>query len=177
MSVKDVVGEDRWSSVKETLENCWPDEKSEVSDEMVDELFRLAKHEWGAGDLSALSLDPPRIPAKNGAAPPARFYLAYGKHSRGALSKPHHEFTGELPMVRIQLPDTGDSNTAATVETEGGDCAPADRLFPSIDVLWARYQHDPLLTFGLSQVYMQRVRAVSLRAPAVDMELRIFSIY
>lgn len=146
MSVKDTVGAERWAGVKTSLENCWPDERSEVTDELVDELFRLAKHEWNATDLADLDLDPPAIPAKNGAAPPGRFYLAHGTHTRHVA--PGHAFTGELPMIRFELPAQGTSTTVAKIETEGGDALGVDRLFPSIDTLWAKYKDDPLLTVG-----------------------------
>ncbi|MFK7988573.1 MAG: hypothetical protein AB8I08_21315 [Sandaracinaceae bacterium] len=146
MSVKDIVGATRWAEVKTSLENCWPDERSEVTDELVDELFRLAKHEWKAPDLAALALDPPTIPAKNAAAPPGRFYLAHGTHIRHTA--PDHAFTGELPMIRFDLPQHGTSTTVPTIATEGGDALGVDRLYPSIDTFWARYEHDPLLTFA-----------------------------
>lgn len=146
MSVKDTVGAERWEQVKKSLQKCWPDERSKVSDELVDEFFRAAKHEWKSADLAGLNLDPPKIPAKNGTAPASRFYLAYGTHTR--YGDAAHEFTGELPMIRYDLPQHGTSLTVPKIETEGGDALGVDRLFPSIDTLWAKYGDDPLLTFG-----------------------------
>lgn len=146
MSVKDIVGADRYSKVKQTLEKCWPDEKAEVTDEMVDELFRLAKHEWNSEELAPLDLPKPTASFPKQEGQKARYYLGYGTHAR--VAAPHSLFTGELPLVRITLPSTGTSQSLPAIQTEGGVCLPQDRLFPSIDVFWSTYADDPLLTFG-----------------------------
>lgn len=146
MSVKDKVGAERYAKVKQTLERCWPDEKAEVTDEMVDELFRLAKHEWNSQELAAVDLPKPTETFPKQQGQKATYYLGYGTHAR--VAAPHSLFTGELPLVRITLPSEGTSNTLPDIRTEGGVCLPQDRLFPSIDVFWSTYKDDPLLTFG-----------------------------
>lgn len=146
MSVKDKVGADRYAKVKQTLVNCWPDEKAEVTDEMVDELFRLAKHDWNSEELKAVDLPKPTASFPKQVGQTASYYLGYGTHAR--MAAPHSLFTGELPLVRISLPSEGTSMTLPDIETEGGVCLPQDRLFPSIDVFWATYGDDPLLKFG-----------------------------
>lgn len=145
MTIRDQVGAELWEQIKTTLESCYPDTRSTVSDAMVDELFRVAKHEWKAARLDAVSLPAPQQPTRRSGASSGRQYLAFGTHTR--LVAPGHSFTGELPMVRVTLPESGTSTTTPVIETDGGDCHAADRLFPSVDVLWGRYRHDPLLAF------------------------------
>lgn len=146
MSVEDIVGADRYAKVKQTLEKCWPDEKAKVTDEMVDELFRLAKHEWNSEDLKPVDLPKPTATFPKQQGQKASYYLGYGTHAR--TGAPHSLFTGELPLVRISLPNDGTSQTLPAIETEGGVCLPQDRLFPSIAVFWATYGKDTILKFG-----------------------------
>lgn len=144
MSVKDQVGAERYEGVKATLKRCWPDEKSSISDAMVDELFALAKHEWKAESLEHVDVPIPEkvLPKKSGKQR-VGYYVGYGTHERRAA--PWSAFTGELPLVRISIPNEGTSGELSVLETEAGDVWPEDRLFPSIDVLWARYGDDPKL--------------------------------
>lgn len=137
MSIRDAVGAERYAKVRESLERCWPDEQAVVTDELVDELFRLAKHEWGSDDLKGIDLPKPtdRLAKQEGRK--ARYYLGLATHSR--VAAPHSVFIGELPMVRVSLPAEGTSQTVPAIETEGGVCLTEDRLFPSIEVMWARY--------------------------------------
>lgn len=137
MKIEDAVGRERYAKVRRTLERCWPDQHAVITDELVDELFRLAKHEWGSEELKHIDLPKPtpELPKQQGKA--IGYYLANATHAR--VAAPHSVFLGELPLVRIPLPATGTSQTAPPIETEGGVCLPTDRLFPSIEVMWARY--------------------------------------
>ena len=138
MKIKDAVGAERYAKVRETLESCWPDEKAVVTDELVDELFKLAKHEWGSEDLKGIDLPKPTDLLAKQQGTKTSYYLGNATHSR--VAAPHSLFIGELPLVRVSIPATGTSETAPVIQTEGGECLPEDRLFPSIDVMWARYK-------------------------------------
>jgi hypothetical protein len=137
VSIKEAVGPERYAKVRQTLESCWPDDHAVVTDELVDELFLLAKHEWGSEDLKDVDLPKPtpELPKQQGRA--NAYYLGRATHAR--VAAPHSIFLGDLPLVRVALPPTGTSHTAPPIETEGGVVLPVDRLFPSIEVMWARY--------------------------------------
>ena len=145
MSVRDKVGAERYDNVKATLEKCWPDEKARVTDALVDELFCVAKHQWSASELATVDLPEPTDGVAANAPPASAYYLGMGTHTRHTA--PGHQFTGKLPMVRISLPKTGTTANTPDIQTAGGECLTVDRLFASIEVLWARYRHDPKLTF------------------------------
>ena len=95
MKIKDAVGPERYAKVRETLESCWPDEKAVVTDELVDECFKLAKHEWGSADLKDIDLPKPIEVAKQPGTK-AGYYLGKATHSR--VAAPHSLFIGELPL-------------------------------------------------------------------------------
>jgi hypothetical protein len=143
MSIQDIVGTARYESMRSVLQGHFPD--GTVTDSVVDAAFQVAKYSWQAVELQPLNI-PPLSLAPIGAGAPYRYYLANATHSRTAA--PGSQFTGQLPIVRFPIPDTGTSQTLPTLSSPAGDLLPEDRLFPSVDVLWATYGGDPLLTFG-----------------------------
>ncbi|HJL15165.1 MAG TPA: hypothetical protein RMH99_05890 [Sandaracinaceae bacterium LLY-WYZ-13_1] len=152
MSVEDEVGRVRYAAMRAALKACFPEgAEGPIDDEVVDELFRIAKHEGKAEALRDADLDPPRKRAaakKTVTKPPAEkisFYVAHAKHTRTAA--PWSEFTEELPLVRVALPGKGVAHELPPIETEAGDVLPNDRLFGSIQELWNRYG----ATLGVSQ--------------------------
>jgi len=143
VTIQDVVGTDRYESMRRALQAIFPD--GQVTDAIVDVGFQVAKYEWSAAELQPLNIPPLGVP-KAASGEPYRYYLANATHSR--MAAPGSVFTGQLPVIRFQLPDQGTTQTLPVVSTPAGDLFPEDRLLPSVDVLWATYGGDPLLKFG-----------------------------
>jgi hypothetical protein len=143
MSIKQIVGDDRYEKMRGALKACFPDPATVVSDAAVDTAFQVAKFEWKAADLQALAIPSPAAPAVAAGAGQFEYYVAHATHAR--VAAPYSAFTGHLPLVRFQLPDHGTTQTLPTLHTRGGDILPVDRLNASIDVLWATYKNEPEL--------------------------------
>lgn len=146
MSIRDVVGAERYEKMRRCLQHAFPDHATVVSDQAVDTAFQVAKFEWHATELQGLAIPP--LPAPVAAANAAAFEYYEGRATHMRVAAPGSSFTGHLPLVRFRLPDKGTTQTLPTIHTPAGDLLPVDRLNPSVDVLWATYHTDPLLKFG-----------------------------
>jgi hypothetical protein len=132
--------------MRRALKAAFPDPEAVVTDVAVDVAFQVAKHKWKAPEFTGLAIPPLTEPVASGAASKFSYYEGVATHVRTAA--PGSAFTGHLPLVRFQLPDTGTTQSLPTIHTPAGDLLPVDRLNPSVDVLWATYKDDPLLKFG-----------------------------
>lgn len=149
MSIKQIVGDERYAKMRHALQAAFPDQATTITDEAVDAAFQIAKFDWNAEDLRGLQIPPlpaAAAPAVAGAAAQFEYYEARATHARTAA--PHSVFTGSLPVVRFRLPDHGTTQTLPVLHSPAGDILPADRLSPSVDVLWETYRSDPKLKFG-----------------------------
>jgi hypothetical protein len=149
MTIKQIVGDDRYDKMRRALQAAFPDQATTITDEAVDAAFQIAKFDWDAPDLRALPIPP--LPAAVAPVSPAgathfEYYEARATHARTAA--PGSVFSATLPVVRFRLPDHGTTQTLPVLHSPAGDILPVDRLSPSVDVLWNTYHGDPLLKFG-----------------------------
>ncbi|MEY4575740.1 MAG: hypothetical protein RL701_443 [Pseudomonadota bacterium] len=145
--IKHIVGEQRYESIRRSLQSAFPDAHAVVTDAAVDTAFQLAKHQCHAPSLRDLAIPPLAALSAPPAlvAPQARFqyYEAHATHAR--KTAPGSVFTGDLPLVRFQIPDHGTAQTLQKIDSPAGELLPVDRLYSSVDVLWATYHHDPAI--------------------------------
>jgi hypothetical protein len=133
--------------MRRALRQAFPDQATVVTDQAVDTAFQVAKFDWNAPDLRALPI-PPLRPSVAPAPASAEYQYYEGRATHTRTAPPWSEFTGHLPLIRFRLPNKGTTQDLQPLHTPAGDVLPADRLNPSIDVLWATYKSDPLLKFG-----------------------------
>jgi hypothetical protein len=150
VSIRQIVGNDRYEQLRRALRTAFPDKDTVVTDGAVDVAFQVAKFEWHAPDLRDLPIPPAPavVPPPSAASAGSRFQYYEGRATHTRVGAPGSVFTGHLPLVRFRLPDQGTTQTLPTIKSPAGDILPVDRLNPSVDVLWATYKGDPLLTFG-----------------------------
>jgi hypothetical protein len=145
MSVKQIVGAEQYEKMRKELKAAFPDERTVVTDAVVDAAFQVAKHQWKATTLANLPIPAPAAAAPH-QGPPFQYYEALATHAR--VAPPFSVFTGRLPLVRFRIPDRGTAQTLEPIDTPAGRLLPSDRLAPSVDVLWATFGSDPQLQVG-----------------------------
>jgi hypothetical protein len=145
VSIKQIVGPDLYEKTRGALQAAFPDNQSVVTDGHVDVALQVAAHEWKAPDLAGLNIPTPTTVVPSPTVPPDStfsFYVANALHARQGA--PHSKFTGHLPLVRMSIPEHGNTQNLSVLHSPGGDMLPTDRLYASIDVLWGTYGTDPI---------------------------------
>jgi hypothetical protein len=139
-----VISVEGREKLRNALQGAFADPKaahlaiSQVDDAVVDDvagiLACMPQHGEVRALCQALSIDrkPPRALSEYCMADGKTYYFAHATHTRHT-SEGQHEFTGDLPMVRITLPSLGpnyalDTTHAESIDTAIGMVYPGDRL-------------------------------------------------
>lgn len=124
--------------VKSFLLNTLPDIAKEITDDVVDGVEQEMQREWHPEFEQAFGVAKPAedITARHSVGsvvkgPTPSFYLVRATHSR--LTGPGaHEFTGEVPMARVQLPK---EHRRTIADTALGTVIDGDHRLYSVDLL------------------------------------------
>src|SRR5215831_3617674 len=101
MSIKDIVGKEKYSEVRSVLAALLSEkDAAKIDDDLVDATL-MAMIEQASRPSTDLEESVTAV----------RYYTAHSRHRR--VIAPHTTFVGHLPMVRLPLPD----NPTASVET------------------------------------------------------------
>lgn len=148
MSVRQLLPEQNFERVRSALSAAFPDRRAEIDDDVVGD-FVLAC--WSRGDatrcVEAFGTEAPGptevqtlIDARRahlGAPGALRYYLARARHER--KDRPRHAFTGNLPMVRVELPKR--RRDQAPIDTAVGSVRYGDHLMFAVDEFNFKYRH------------------------------------